>query len=60
MKSHKAAKHNIGVVWHMCDIKGCDFQSKQGERGGWGGGRVRGGGRGKGGYRRGACGLGLV
>ncbi|GMI10664.1 hypothetical protein TrLO_g9006 [Triparma laevis f. longispina] len=29
MKSHKAAKHNIGVVWHKCDIKGCDFQSKQ-------------------------------
>ena len=29
LKSHRAFKHNIGVVWRYCDQPDCDFKAKQ-------------------------------
>ena len=29
LKRHKANKHYIGVVWHVCNQTGCDFKAKE-------------------------------
>ena len=29
MTMHNAAKHNLGVVWHMCDKDDCDYKAKR-------------------------------